>query len=308
MTETAEPTAKPTATRFRSGGGFLAHEESSEAVESGIFKSRSRARRRVLLDDDDDDDGVYVPEDEDGDKGGGGGGGSNEDHLNDVGVDAEENFTTYAKDTVQRMEKEVEGGEGGGFLPGNDDEDADDNRVQAGGFIPLKKHMTSQSKKPGQEEQEEKDWKSTITTTAIPSNLITSLQRSPSEPAEIYNNNNNNNNNQIPETDDHNLSHPNLTAEELEEAKMLQELYERGDLRESDVDHDISKKDDQEVGSGIENEKQRNPGRNRAMHTTAVDQEEHGVETHEDESEDEERGSLLSEDPSDEDKDPEWLA
>ncbi|KAL9047070.1 MAG: hypothetical protein Q9214_000262 [Letrouitia sp. 1 TL-2023] len=90
--------------------------------------------------------------------------------------------------------------------------------------------------------------------------------------------------------------HPCLTEEDYEEATILQELHERGELPPSLNRMPIG------VSTPVEQlEENKSP---EGEEIAATDR---GAHLQHRDSEDEERGSLMSEDPSDEDKDPEWL-
>ncbi|KAL9611845.1 MAG: hypothetical protein Q9167_003539 [Letrouitia subvulpina] len=86
--------------------------------------------------------------------------------------------------------------------------------------------------------------------------------------------------------------HPCLTEEDYEEARILQELHERGELPPSENRMPTPA---EELEENKTPDAEEIAATGRSAHFQGRD------------SEDEERGSLLSEDPSDEGKDPEWL-
>lgn len=90
--------------------------------------------------------------------------------------------------------------------------------------------------------------------------------------------------------------HPCLTEEDFEEARILQEIHEREELPPS-----LNR---MPVGVSRPAEKLEENKSPEAEEIAATDGSAHLQRL---DSEDEERGSLMSEDPSDEDKDPEWL-
>lgn len=90
--------------------------------------------------------------------------------------------------------------------------------------------------------------------------------------------------------------HPCLTEEDYEEARIVQELHERGELPPS-----LNR---MPVGVSTPAEKLEGNKSPEAEEIVAADR---SSRLQRRDSEDEERGSLMSEDPSDEDKDPEWL-
>lgn len=98
-----------------------------------------------------------------------------------------------------------------------------------------------------------------------------------------------------------NSADPGLSQDELAEARMLQQLYETGQMETQDP----SPGDSSPPNARLLSDMSEHPNDGQAL-ATEVDQARHEL-TAPAESSDEERGSLLSHDPDDEDADPEWL-
>ena len=95
-----------------------------------------------------------------------------------------------------------------------------------------------------------------------------------------------------------------LPDAELEEARMLQQLYETGDMTQPSTNQQATTR----TSTNTTADNEQPPLNQDASSASPPNNEPMEEGTEEDESPESEKGSLVSEDPEDEDADPEWLA
>lgn len=296
------------------GGGFLPEQGVEEAMPTARLgrEKRGNSGRKVLLDSESEDDDVYVPsEGEENPKA------ANKKRAGRTGVVRTGPDPVVYQNTGQAKRDDLDDGEAGGFLL----DDADDS---GGGFIPDNERGTGggfvieedpAAQNPGSQPLEQGAHAPTAVSTlpkleSAPStqtNTDTSYQHPLLHPPAGN-----------PAAPDISLPQPNLeegivesatplpfgglSEEEIAEARMLEEFYASGKARDdkgSDT-RDTSAPPEGATKAAVDED--HDVHEELTLRGTPL-----GAEATES-AEEEDKGSLLSEDPSDEDAEPEWLA
>ena len=268
------------------GGGFVAEESDEDLGTRDVeMTTPFQARDAFLNNTEDDDGGGFLVNDDDADA---------EEALRDINAmhtEGSDVRSTNVRTVSPRPDIANAEEEGGGFLP--DDSHTNDALTQANPKPTTSpSHHSSQPPSP----------QATTNTTTTKRNPSPSPQ--PSQPF------------------------PSLSTSELEEARLLQQLYESGRMThqpesqsqsQSASHHSIPRDEDKE-GAGLEQREQDThvPEGVEEVHSRDGDDDEMGEKQKGEDEDEEEEGdaekdyssedSLLSNDPEDEDAEPEWLA
>ncbi|KAI4170353.1 MAG: hypothetical protein LQ346_008867 [Caloplaca aetnensis] len=293
------------------GGGFLPEAGGEEALPTAGF-----GMRRSLVDDDSEDSDIYAPSDEDGEHG-------PRRRKQSLAASRTRHTPMISAVGSQQGGFITEDELAGGFLPEDDDQGggfmAETDDFEAGGFLPedsdhdvveaqpaqrKESHLTASATTPNAENEEQ----------TLPQSPPSTLQKKPQTqqtaiPANYQ---------LIEEEEEQNDStfveenldlHRSMTDAEMEEGRMLAELYERGELGSnhapfgSSLPQQGSNRKDVDGGETGDAAAKEEGAENidGANADDRVEDEDPSL------GEEEDKGSLLSEDPEDEDAEPDWL-
>ncbi|KAL8762920.1 MAG: hypothetical protein Q9184_001142 [Pyrenodesmia sp. 2 TL-2023] len=298
---------------FQEGGGFLPERAGEEAPPTA-----GAGARMLLANDDSEDSDVYVPSEEDGEYSTGrrkrlsaaprtrrtptispvrsqGGGFVREDEQ--AG-----GFLTEDGDLGGGFMAEDHEPEAGGFLPDDSNRNEDIKAERAGSARNEQSHSTGTANTPDAEIEEQLLSPQPPPTLQEKPGTQQNALAANDQPFEEEENKNNSVN--VGETLD---LHRSMTDAEMEEGRMLAELYDRGELGSVGAPlggtlpeqrpNEVKDVDDGKIGDDAA----KHPG------VAKGEGAENRGEINVDPSSEEDKGSLLSEDPDDEDAEPDWL-
>ncbi|KAL8830939.1 MAG: hypothetical protein Q9170_005513 [Blastenia crenularia] len=271
------------------GGGFLPERGAEEAVPTA-----RRGRRRTVSDEESEENDVYEPSDV-------------EDAEEDVGTYRQHLSSSrpiHRKPVVPQIsrQEEIDSNEegAGGFIPDDDDTgggflpDEDEN---AGGFLPEdsdEEILTTKNDSTDEYNVEEHMSAPQPDRSApnLPEKNIAPVNNILEETEERYPAH------QAPEILEDIPLHRTLTDAEIEEATMLQEMYESHAANAPPLERLLRQVDNTENEDGVEAINVGTDGKGDESRVEEEDEEEFAAS---------EKGSLMSEDPDDEDAEPDWL-